>query len=239
MTQSLEGKTVLIAGGASGAGLALAKQVAANGAKVHIVGRSAEKLERAKAALAGNIVTHVADIGVEADVKALAGKIQKLDHLVTTAADLVFKPFVELDDADISRILASKFWGPVYLVRHLASKLAEGGSITFVSGSAAYKAAPGGSVIAAANASLDGLARTLALELAPTRVNVVSPGIFDGSTWDFLDDATRKQTLDSIGQSLPTGRVGSVDEIADAVLFVIRNGFATGTVLQIDGGVNA
>lgn len=239
MMNFLQNKTVLIAGGASGAGYAIAEQAVAAGASVHIVGRSAEKLAKAKAALGDKVQTHAADIGVEADVQRLASVLPAIDHLVTTAADLVFKPFLELTDADITRIFASKFWGPIYLVRHLAPKIAKTGSISFVSGSAAYKASPGASAVAAANAALDGLARTLAVELAPVRVNVVSPGIFDGSTWDFLDPESRKQTFDSIGQSLPIGRVGTSREVAQSVLFLIGNGFATGTILQIDGGVNA
>lgn len=136
-------------------------------------------------------------------------------------------------------MLGPKFWGPVYLVRHLEKRLSEDASVTFFSGSAAYKASSGGSIVAALNAALDGLARTLALELAPVRVNVISPGIVDSPVWDFLPPAARGNALASIGASLPRGRVGTVDELADAAMFVMGNGFTTGTVLQIDGGTNA
>lgn len=239
MSNSLTGKTVVIAGGSSGMGLALARKAASAGASVHIVGRSAEKLTAAKVVIDGDVHTHVANIGVEADVTRLAADIPRVDHLIVTAADLVFKPFEQITDDEINAMLGPKFWGPVYLVRHLEKRLSEDASVTFFSGSAAYKASSGGSIVAALNAALDGLARTLALELAPVRVNVISPGIVDSPVWDFLPPAARGNALASIGASLPRGRVGTVDELADAAMFVMGNGFTTGTVLQIDGGTNA
>ncbi len=239
MSNSLTGKTVVIAGGSSGMGLALARKAAAAGAHVHIVGRSTEKLVAAKVVIDGDVHIHAANIGVEADVVRLAGEIPRADHLVVTAADLVFKPFEQITDDEINAMLGPKFWGPVYLVRHFAGQLSDDASVTFFSGSAAYKASSGGSIVAALNAALDGLARTLALELAPVRVNVVSPGIVDSPVWDFLPPAARGSALASIGAGLPRGRVGTVDELADAAMFVMGNGFTTGTVLQIDGGTNA
>lgn len=239
MSHSLDGKSVLVAGGTSGAGLALAKAAAALGATVHLIGRSGEKLATAQALIGERAVAHQADIGDEAAVRALAARIGTVDHLVSTAAILTFKPFLEMSNGEMDGILTSKLWGPVYLVRHFAPAMTRDGSITFVSGSAAYKASAGGSMVAAANAAMDGLARTLAVELAPIRVNVVSPGVFDSATWDMLPAASRAQVLDSIGRSLPVGRVGTVDDIADAILFFINNGFASGTVLQVDGGANA
>lgn len=239
MSIQLTSKTVLIAGGSSGVGLALARKALAAGAEVHIVGRSAEKLEMARSALASpSLVTHQTDISNAQQVQELASKILTVDHLVTTAAELTFKPFVEMSPADIDSTLAAKLWGPLNLVMHFHPKLAPFGSITFYTGSAAYKASHGASVVAMANAGLDGLTRTLALELAPVRVNAVSPGVFDSPTWNFIPEGTRAHVLKDIGRSLPIGRVGTVEELADAGMFVIGNGFTTGTVLQIDGGAN-
>lgn len=240
MLDKLKFKNVLIAGGTSGVGLALAQKALAEGANVHIVGRSAEKLRAIEAELDNwAVVTHQIDISDEAQVRALAKKIPALDHLITTAAELSFGPFLELSKKDMERTIATKFWGAVNLVRHFGSKISPHGSITFYSGAAAYKASAGASIVAAANAALEGLARTLAVEMAPIRVNVVSPGVFDSPTWNFIPEEARRQTMDTIGKSLLTGRVGTVDELADAGMFVIGNGFTTGTVLQIDGGANA
>jgi short chain dehydrogenase len=155
--QQLNGKVVLIAGGSSGMGLALGKKAASLGAEVHIVGRSSARLAAAVGAIGHGVVAHRADIGVESDVRAMADKLSAVDHLVTTAASLTFKPFAQIDDSDIERSLRSKLWGPVYLVRHLAPKLAKDGSITFYSGIAAYKATWGLSITAAVNVALDGL----------------------------------------------------------------------------------
>jgi NAD(P)-dependent dehydrogenase (short-subunit alcohol dehydrogenase family) len=239
MSVNLENKVVVIAGGSNGIGLELAKQAIVLGAHVHIVGRSADRLAFAQASLGAGVTTHCADIGVESEVEALSRAIPKVDHLVTTAAALVFKPFLETTRADIDAMLGSKLLGPIHLVRHLAPRLASDGSITFYSGLAAYKANAGASIVAAVNAALDGLARTLAVELAPIRVNVVSPGVVDSPTWDFLPSDARAGVLQGIGEGLPVGRVGTASELAQAGLFLMANGFATGTVLQIDGGANA
>ncbi len=240
MTPSLKDKTVLVAGGASGMGLAVARQALEAGAHVHLVGRNIERLALAAQSFASNRVqAHVADIANEGDVRRLAETVGRVDHVVTTAAQLAFKPFLELSDADIYAVMGAKFWGVIYLVRHLAPRMPAGGSFTFFSGSAAYKASAGASVVAAANAGLDGLARTLAVELSGIRVNVVSPGVVDSPTWDFLPESARAATLASIGSSLPVGRVGTADELGRAALFAMTNGFMTGAILQVDGGLNA
>lgn len=239
MSLNLENKVILVAGGSSGIGLALVKQAVSLGAHVHVVGRSTEKLALVQASLGSSITTHCADIGIECEVEEIARTIPVVDHLVTTAAALVFKPFLETSRADIDSMLGSKLIGPINLVKHLAPRMPHSGSITFYSGLAAYKANAGASIVAAVNGALDGLARTLAIELAPIRVNVVSPGVVDSPTWDFLPADTRSGALGSIGDALPVGRVGTITELANAGLFLIANGFATGTVLQIDGGANA
>ena len=123
MESSLKGKSVLVAGGSSGMGMAVAAKAAALGATVHIVGRSLERLAEAKTAIDGDVVTHHADISVESDIATLAEKIQQVDHIVTTAADLTFKPFAQISDAEIESTFAAKFWGAVYLVRHFASRI--------------------------------------------------------------------------------------------------------------------
>lgn len=239
MKSSFEGKTVLVVGGSSGMGLGVAQAAVAAGARVHIVGRSDDKLQRAASKLGTDVTTHLVNIAEEEEVAALAEKIGGLDHLVVTAADLVFKPFKDISNDEIEKVLAAKFWGVIYLTRHLAPRMAKDGSITFFSGSAAYKALAGGSIVAAANAALDGLTRTLALELSPVRVNVISPGFVDTPAWDFLPAESRADALKDIGAGLPLGRVGKVEELADAAMFVMGNGFTTGAVLQIDGGTNA
>ncbi len=189
--------------------------------------------------MSGDVVVHAIDIGLESDVTALASKLSRVDHIVTTAAELFFKSFSELSNTEIESMLSGKFWGPIFLTRHLSPLMSKDGSITYFSGSAAYKASAGASIVAALNGGLEGFMRTLAIELRPIRVNVLSPGVVDSPVWDFLPPDIRASTLDAIGASLPRGRVGTTDELADAALFLIRNGYTTGTVLQVDGGANA
>ena len=220
-------------------GLAVARKAAALGATVHVVGRSLARLAEARTAIGNDVVTHHADISVESDVVTLAERIRQVDHIVTTAAELTFKHFSQISDAEIATTFGAKFWGPVYLVRHFVSRIPSNGSVTFFGGSTAYKATAGASIVAAVNAALDGFARTLALDLAPVRVNVVSPGIVETPAWDVMPEKDRAEALKSIGAGLPVGRVGRPEELADAAIFLMTNGYATGTVLQIDGGTNA
>ena len=239
MTMALKGRAVVVVGGSSGMGLAVARKAAAEGALVHAVGRSGDRLLAAKSAIAGEVTLHEVDIRREPDVATLAANIGPIDHLIITAANNVFKPFVDITTSDIEAMLRTKIWGVVHLVRHFAPRLAADGSITLFGGVAAHKASPGASIVAALNASMEGLSRTLALELAPVRVNTLAPGVVDTPAWDFLPKADRSHTMAAMGSSLPVGRVGRPDDLADATVFLMTNGFTTGTVLHVDGGANA
>jgi len=157
-------------------------------------------------------------------------------NLVTTAAELTFAPVADLTTEQVKSMLVSKFWGPFYASQYAAPYIAKDGSITFFSGLAAYRPAPGASIVAALNAALEGFAMTLALEIKPIRVNVVSPGVVDTPTWDFLSREDRQGLLESVAGSLPVGRVGQADDLADAALSLMGNGFINGTVLHVDGG---
>jgi NAD(P)-dependent dehydrogenase (short-subunit alcohol dehydrogenase family) len=122
------------------------------------------------------------------------------------------------------------------VAKHAAGWLRPGGSIGFTSGVAAYRPGPGGSMIAAVNGALEALARALALELAPVRVNVVSPGWVDTPIWDVLAGPAKAERLAEMGSRLPAGRVGKPAHIARAFVELMGNGFVTGTVLHVDGG---
>jgi len=233
---SYQGKKVVILGGGSGMGLALAKKVISSGGTVVIGGRNAAKLDNA-AAMLGDRASYMAfDLGDEEAVKAAFEKIGAFDHLVTTAAELTFAAVSDLTTEQVESMLVSKFWGPFYASKYAAPHIAKNGSITFFSGLAAYRPAPGASIVAALNAALEGFAMTLALEIKPVRVNVVSPGVVDTPTWDFLGAEDRQGLFDSVAGSLPVGRVGQADDLADAALSLMGNGFINGTVLHVDGG---
>lgn len=179
----LSNQKILIAGGGSGMGLALASRCIEAGAEVIIAGRREDRLRQAREALGNPAGLHIAavDITREDQVAALFAGIGGLDHIVSTAADIegAYRLLPGLDLNAAQRVVDSKLFGPLLLAKHGAPGLAVSGSMSFVSGIAAYRPAPRGSVVAAVNAALEGLVRALAIELAPIRVNAVSPGWVD------------------------------------------------------------
>lgn len=233
------GRQVLVVGGSSGMGLALARRLSEAGDHVKIVGRDPGKLRRAKADFGAStrLTTVVADITVENDVEALFAGCSRLDHIVCTAADLTcaYELLSTLDLAAVRRAVDSKIVGPILIAKHSAPTLVTGGSLTFVSGIAAYRPMPRGTVVAAINAALEGLVRALAVELAPIRVNAVSPGWVDTPIWQAVAGERKTEVLADMAARLPVGRVGRPEDIADALVFLMGNGFTTGTVLHVEG----
>ncbi len=231
---------VVIVGGSSGMGLALAKTLLRDGTQVVVVGRSDTRLVAAKRALdgLGPLVTHAADITKEDQVARIFEKYGPVDHIVTTAADIegAYKLLPDLEMSAARRVVESKFIGPLLLAKYGAPRLSPTGSITFTSGIAAYRPAARGSVVASINGALESLAYALAVELGPIRVNVVSPGWVDSPLWDFVAGDQKDETLGAMAKRLPVGRIGEPQDIADAIRFLMRNSFVTGTVLHVDGG---
>lgn len=231
---------VLIVGGGSGMGLALARRCLDLGSRITIVGRNEDKLRRACEELGKpeSLDTIAVDIAQEAQVANLFKRIGRLDHIVSTAADIEgayeLLPDLELEAAQ--RVVNSKLYGPLLLAKHGSPLLSAAGSITFVSGIAAYRPSARGSVVAAVNAALEGLVRALAVELAPIRVNAVSPGWVNTPIWSFVAGDKKDDTLSAMAKRLLVGRVGEPDDIADAIGFLMGNTFTTGTILHVEGG---
>jgi NAD(P)-dependent dehydrogenase (short-subunit alcohol dehydrogenase family) len=233
-------RRVLIVGGSSGMGLALARSLLDDGAEVIIVGRSQTRLAEARQSLANadKLRALAADIAQEEQVAALFEQTGPLDHIVSTAADIegAYQLLPSLDIEAARRVVDSKLIGPLLLAKHGARVLAATGSITFTSGIAAYRPAPRGAVVAAVNGALASLAYALAVELGPIRVNVVSPGWVDSPIWKFVAGDAKNDTLNAMAARLPVGRIGQPEDIADAIRFLMTNGFVTGTVLHVEGG---
>jgi NAD(P)-dependent dehydrogenase (short-subunit alcohol dehydrogenase family) len=230
---------VVIIGGSSGIGLAAAEALLGQGAAVTIAGRSPARLDSARRTLASRcrpaalrMVT--ADVAREDDVQRLFKDAGPVDHVVLTAADAVgaYQRIRSLDLAAARTMVDTKLSGALLVAKH--AEVA--GSITVTSGIAAYRPAPGGSVVAAVNGALESLAYALALELAPVRVNVVSPGWVDTPIWDTIAGEAKSARLEAMAARLPVGRVGTPGDVAQAVLALIGNQFMTGTVVHVDGG---
>lgn len=232
----MEGKRVVVVGGSSGIGLATAKAALEAGAKVLIAGRSQEKLEKAKAAVGGKIGIHPLDVTDAEQIRQFFAKVRRFNHLVLTAATGSTGKFLEQEMSQVEELFASKFWGQFLCARYGAPCVAEGGSITFFSGIASQRPLTGFSGYAAVNGAINALTRTLAVELAPIRVNAISPGIVETSAYEGMPEEKRSKFFESVAAKLPVRRIGQPEDIAAAVLHLMQNGYTTGTVLDVDGG---
>ncbi|MES0212965.1 SDR family oxidoreductase [Mesorhizobium sp. M0028] len=238
---SLVDRKVIVVGGSSGIGLGVAEAALNSGATVVIVSRSQEKLQAAERTLnAGNRVTSlVADMTDEADVARLFEEAGHFDHLVSTAGTLPpGDPIGGTDMEAVRRFVDNKLIGAVMLAKHAVRTLRAGGSMTFTSGINKDKPpVPGGAVVSAIAGSFSYFARALALELAPTRVNVVSPGWVDTPMWDIVGEAKSGFFADMAAR-LPSRKIPTAADVAAAYVYLMESEFTTGETIRIDGGHN-
>jgi NAD(P)-dependent dehydrogenase (short-subunit alcohol dehydrogenase family) len=228
----LAGKSVVVVGGSSGIGLATAELARNEGAEVVVASRNKERLTAAADKIGARPI--VVDVTDDDSVESLFKACGTVDHVVVTAAQLRSGPFKSVSVADVRATMESKFWGAWRVAR--AADIRAGGSLTLVSGFLSVRPRPNSAIIGAANGALESLARSLALELAPVRVNAVSPGIIDTPIRAAMPEASRQELLAKTAASLPVGRVGVGEDIARQILAFMTIGFATGSIVYIDGG---
>jgi NAD(P)-dependent dehydrogenase (short-subunit alcohol dehydrogenase family) len=229
---------VVVVGGSSGIGRGVAEALVERNADVVLVGRSREKLENTSGALGGppHVRIIAADASREEDVARMFVEVGSFDHLVVTGGVGTSTPIASMNLNEARAIIENKLIAAVALAKHSCGKLRVGGSITFSSGISKDRPTPGGSVVAAVAASLGGLARALALEMGPTRVNVVSPGWVDTPVWDSLAGEGKTAIWEQMAHRLPVGRIGTPADLALAYVFLMESEFTTGTTLHVDGG---
>jgi NAD(P)-dependent dehydrogenase (short-subunit alcohol dehydrogenase family) len=233
---TLQGRTVVIFGGTSGIGLAAAIQAKADGAQVIVIGSDSTRAERA-ARDNGLDAWRAADVTDSKALYAALADIPKVDHLVLLAGTYVVGKVLDAEIDHLRRAFEERMWASVHAIRALGERLAKDGSITFISGMLSDRPnAHGSAVLAAASAAMEALARGLALELAPIRVNSLSPGPIDTPIFSKALGDGRDAFVAALEQSLPLHRLGSATEAGAAVVFLMSNGFMSGATLNIDGG---
>jgi len=233
MNDSLHGKKVLVVGGSSGIGAAAAKAFAQLGAVVTIASRDPARVN-ADATPGAHVRTEALDITDTAAVDAFCARIGQFDHVVISAAKTATGPVRALPLADAQAAMDSKFWGAYRVARSI--DIAPGGSLTFVSGYLSVRPNASSVLQGAINAALEALARGLALELAPVRVNAVSPGLIATPLWDKLAPDARDAMYAGAAQRLPARRVGQPEDVANAIVYLATTPYATGSTVLIDGG---
>ena len=233
---TLEKKVVVVLGGSTGMGLATARAAAAEGAQVVITGRSQEKLTAAIAQLPAGSQSAVLDVANEAGTRSLFEQLGHVDHIFITAGTVTLGAGLSADTETLRPGMDTRFWGALYAAKYGAARMKNGGSLTLMSGVSAWRPRPGGSVGSASCGAIEAFGRSLALELAPIRVNAIAPGFIDTPLIDELIGERKQSLIEMQAARLPVKRIGTPADIAEAVLFLMKNGFVTGITLTVDGG---
>jgi NAD(P)-dependent dehydrogenase (short-subunit alcohol dehydrogenase family) len=237
VTGALEGRRVVVVGGTSGMGLGAARAAAA-GAEVIAAGRRPAAARDTPAPGSRPIERAVVDAADEASVRAFFDGLGELDHLLVTAAPSPgsWGALLDQDLAAARAYMDGKFFTSWACARYAAPRLRDGGSITLLTGAAAVQPSAGAAMVSAAFAAVEALSRALALELAPLRVNTIRPGYTDSDMWSFLGEEERDALRRRVSDAMPVRRMGTVEDIGHAAVFLMTNPQVTGTVLEVSGG---
>ena len=231
---NLTGAKVVVIGGASGVGYAVAEAALAAGAQVVVGSSQAARIAAAAERLGGGAKGHTVDVKDEASVAAFFEAAGPFDHLVFTAGDWghMFGPTRDLDVEASKARMEVRFWGAARAAKHAIRQIAKDGSITLTGGMLAHRPMPGAPLTTASAHTTEGLALGLARDLAPVRVNAVCLGLIMSEQVQNMGEAMIK----NFTANLPLPRGGTVEEAAEAYLYLMRATYVTGQVVRVDGG---
>lgn len=230
---TLQSARVVVVGGTAGIGLEVARMAAARGARVHVGGRLKADPSDLLSSISDGATAASLDIMDEASIERFFREVGGCDHLVTTASVMKPGPFRDGPIADARLSIEGKLWAQYLCARYADARV----SITFFSGMISDRPRAGQVIVGVANAAVEGLGRGLAVELAPVRVNVISPGLVKGTAaYSTMPEADREAMYDGAARALPAGLVAGPASIAAMTIAVMENEYATGAVFHIDGG---
>jgi len=233
----LHDKRIVVLGGSSGIGMAVAEQASAQGANIVIASSNPERVQKAAEALGGNTEGHALDLSDESAVETFFAKLGAFDHMVFTAGDsLHLHGLAATDLQEARQAFELRYWAALAAVKFGSKNISKGGSIVLTTGIAGQRPSKGWVIAASVCGTIEALTRALALELAPIRVNAVSPGVVRTNLWQSMPVEEREQLFENVGKNLPVGRVGEADDIAQGYVFLMQEQFITGQILVIDGG---
>lgn len=233
----LQGKKVLLLGGSSGIGLATAKAAAAEGASVMIVSGNPGRLNSALKELPDSATGQVVDLSREEAIINFFATTGTFDHLVYTAGEPISISSLSESSIDAARRYFNiRYWGAVAAVKYGASHINPGGSVVLTSGIASQRPGKGWSLGASICSAMEGFTRAMAVELAPVRVNIVSPGVVRTGLWNSMNERDREVMFQSVAGQLPVQRIGEAADIAATYLHLMQQSYSTGQVITVDGG---
>ena len=231
---SLKGKRVVVLGGATGIGFATAELANEQGASV-VLGSSNKANVRAASKRLEGATGYTVDLRDEGSVEGFFQQVGAFDHLAITAGDWDGPMFVSIQDLDLKQaqeLLSVRFWGALAAVKHCCRTIAQDGSITLTSGMIGHRPRKGTPVMAAVGGAVEHLTAGLAMDLAPVRVNAVSPGYVLTEQLKRMPEAM----LQSVVAPLPIPRAATPAEAAQAYVYLMLNSYSTGQILPVDGG---
>jgi NAD(P)-dependent dehydrogenase (short-subunit alcohol dehydrogenase family) len=234
---SLQDKKIVLLGGTSGFGLATAIAASNQGASVAVVSSRQASVDKALAALSTGAEGYALDLRDEASYETLFNKIGNFDHLIYTAGDkLSLAPLDQITIAQARDFFELRYWGAFMAAKYGSPYINQGGSIVLTNGIVGLRPWKGWAAAASVAGAVESLTRALAVELAPIRVNAVCAGVINTNLWAGMSEAERKGFFDNTAKSLPAGRIGEAEDIAQAFLFLMNEGFSTGQTIVVDGG---